>query len=411
MTVTTTTTRPLLADLIDPALLAEEIAGGWITRKSHPSLPISILTYSRNCQYDRHWTSATIACRGLIVDDGTGEIVAHCFPKFFNHGEHEHGFDYAPPLPDEPFEVFDKVDGSLGIVFHYAGAWHVASKGSFISEQATWAQRWLDAHPRHAEHLAPGNTYLAEIVYPENRIVVNNGDEQTLVLLAVYGPDGAEQLVQRHRDDWAALGGRVVWSWPALPLAKLVKLAALNEKLNGDAATGTDAEGYVLRYASGIRAKVKFAEYVRLHKVLTGVNARDVWRALAVTVLGPSTDAKRSAQALGLPASEFEALRGVGDPVGALLEGVPDEFDAWVRGICAELTDHAETLEQEIDNAFAERAHLAADRGAFARSVQSLDPAVKAAMFLKLDGKDLTLHIWRNIRPETSTPFREDEEG
>lgn len=412
--MTTTTdiaTVPLLMDLIDPQLLAEEIEGGWITRRAHPTLPISILTYSRGCQYDRHWTPATIACRGLVVEDSTDRIVAHCFPKFFNTGEHEHGFDYAPPLPDEPFEVFDKVDGSLGIVFHYDGAWRVASKGSFISEQAQWGQRWLDAHPLHAEQLVPGNTYLAEIVYPENRIVVNNGDEQTLVLLAVYGPDGAEQLVQRHREDWCAMGGRVVWAWPALPLPELVKMAALNEKLDGSAATGSDAEGWVIRYVSGIRAKVKFAEYVRLHKVLTGVNARDIWRALAVTVLGPAADAKRTAQALNCSAADIEALRRVADPLEALLDGVPDEFDAWVRGICADLTEHAAALEAEIEDAFAERAHLRDDRAAFARSAQGLDPAVKAAMFLKLDGKNLDLHIWRNIRPETVTPFREDEEG
>lgn len=399
-----------LTDLIDPDLLAAEISEGWITRKTHPTLPLSIYTYTRACQYDRHWTPATIACRGLIADDITGEIVAHCFPKFFNHGEHETGFDYAPPLPNEPFEIFDKVDGSLGIVFHHTGRWHIASKGSFISKQAQWARRWLDVH--YTGGLIPGRTYLVEIVYPENRIVVNNGAEETLVLLAVYGPDGTEELVQRSHETWTDLvGGRVVQSWPALPLHELVKRAALNEKLDGNSATGTDAEGWVIRYASGVRAKVKLAEYVRLHKVLTGVNARDVWRALAVTVLGVRVDAKRTAQALGCSTAELQAMQRIGDPLAALLAGVPDEFDQWVRGICAELTEHAEALEAEIGEAYAERAHLAADRGAFARSVQGLDSSVRAAMFLRLDGKDVTVHIWRAIKPETVTPFREDEDG
>jgi RNA ligase len=167
----------------------------------------------------------------------------------------------------------------------------------------------------------------------------------------------------------------------------------------------------VIRFASGLRAKVKFAEYMRLHKVLTGVNARDIWRALAVTVIGPGVDSKRAAQALGCSTSDLEALQRVPDPLGALVAGVPDEFDVWVRGICAELTDHAEALEAEIEDAFAARAHLRDDRGAFARSVQPLDSAVRAAMFLKLDGKDMTLHVWRTIKPETVTPFREDGDG
>lgn len=409
--MTTTTTQPLrLHDLINPALLQTEIEQGWITRKTHPTLPLSIYTYTRACQYDRHWTPATINCRGLIAHDPTGHIIARPFAKFFNHAEHALGHDYAPPLPDEPFEIFDKEDGSLGIVFHHDGRWHVASKGSFISEQALWAQAWLDQTPAAAV-LTPGYTYLAEILYPENRIVVNNGQERTLVLLAVHGPDGSESPLWKHREDWAALGGRVVRSWPALPLPELVRLAALNEKLDGTAATGSDAEGWVIRFASGVRAKVKIAEYVRLHKVLTGVNARDIWRALAVTVLGPGADAKRTAQALNCSAAEIEAMRKVADPLAAILDNVPDEFDAWVRGICADLTSHVEALEREIEEAFHERAHLHADRAAFAKSVAALDPAVRAAMFLKLDGKDLALHLWRNVKPETTTPFRDDEEG
>jgi RNA ligase len=409
MTVLTDMATPLLADLVDPAELAAEIDAKFISRKTHPTLPLSIYTYTRACQYDRHWTPATIACRGLVVDDETGGIVAWPFPKFFNTPEHDLGYDYARPLPDEPFEIFDKVDGSLGIVFHYAGAWCVASKGSFISEQAQWAQRWLDA--RDTSALIPGRTYLAEIVYPQNRIVVNNGDEETLVLLAVYGPDGHEISLDEHLMPWPLAGGRVVRSWRVLPLPELVKLAATNEHLDGTAATGSDAEGWVIRFASGLRAKVKFAEYMRLHKVLTGVNARDIWRALAVTVIGPDVDAKRAAQALGCSVGDLEAMRRVSDPLGALVAGVPDEFDAWVRGICAELSEHAEALEAEIEEAYAGRRHLHNDRAAFARSVQQLDSAVKAAMFLKLDGKDVALHIWRAIKPETVTPFREDEDA
>lgn len=412
MTITTATTAPTLSDLIDPTLLQAEIDEGFITRKAHPTLPLSIYTYSRTCQYSRRWNEATIACRGLIVDDGTGAIVARPFDKFFNVGEHEHGFEYAPPLPDEPFEIYDKVDGSLGIMFHYAGAWHVASKGSFISEQAQWGQRWLDARPLGvALYLEPGFTYLAEIIYPENRIVVNNGDEETLVLLAVNGPDGVEQPLSVHADNWAVLGGRVVRRWPSLPLPELLRLAAENTKLDGTAATGSDAEGWVLRFASGVRAKAKLAEYVRLHHVLTGVNARDIWRALAVTVIGNGADTKRLAQAINCSAAEVDALRKTGAPIEAILKNVPDEFDQWVRGICADLTAHADALYAEIEAAFEERASLREDRAAFARSVSTLDPAVRAAMFLMLDGKDLALHVWRNIKPEVSTPFREDEEG
>jgi len=203
----------------------------------------------------------------------------------------------------------------------------------------------------------------------------------------------------------------VVRRWPSLPLPELLRLAAENTKLDGSAATGSDAEGWVLRYASGVRAKAKIAEYVRLHRVLTGINARDIWRALAVTVIGDAVDSKRLAQAINCAPAEVESLRKVPNAVEAILENVPDEFDQWVRGICAGVMAHADALMTEIEAAFEELVPLREDRGAFARAAASLDPAVRAAMFMMLDGKDLALHVWRNIRPEVSTPFRDDEEG
>src|SRR4051812_1055561 len=289
-----------LDELFPPADLKAEIEGGYVTRKQHPELPLSIYTYGRTCQYENHWTPVTTRCRGLIADDIDGRIVAHCLPKFFNHSQHGVGYDFAPPLPDEPFEVYDKVDGSLGIVFHYDGAWRVASKGSFISEQAKWAQAWLDAAGPNGL-LEPGCTYLAEIVYPENRIVVNLGDERTLVLLAVYDADGRERPVGSYADAWKALGGRVVRSWRALPLPELARMAEENRKLDGTAATGTDAEGWVVRFVDGTRVKLKYAEYARLHSILTGTNARDVWRYLGAQKFG-FTPPKALGQALGCSA-------------------------------------------------------------------------------------------------------------
>src|SRR5580704_11804053 len=133
-----------LKDYVSIPRLAAEIAGGWITRKTHPYLPLSIYTYTHKCQFDQHWTTETIRCRGLIVEDLTGRIVAMPFPKIFATSMHGK-YDFAPKLPDEPFEVYEKVDGSLAIIYHYRGKWHAASKGSFESDQARWAQDRLDA--------------------------------------------------------------------------------------------------------------------------------------------------------------------------------------------------------------------------------------------------------------------------
>ncbi|MDX2863091.1 polynucleotide kinase, partial [Streptomyces scabiei] len=84
-----------LSDLFSLRDLETAIVAGHVTRKAHPSLPISILTYTRTCQYERVWNRVTTRCRGLVADDTTGEIVALPLPKFFNVGEHESGQPYA----------------------------------------------------------------------------------------------------------------------------------------------------------------------------------------------------------------------------------------------------------------------------------------------------------------------------
>lgn len=50
MTLTTGTAPLTLNDLIDPADLQAEIDGGWIARRTHPTLPLSIYTYTRASQ-------------------------------------------------------------------------------------------------------------------------------------------------------------------------------------------------------------------------------------------------------------------------------------------------------------------------------------------------------------------------
>ncbi|OKJ64932.1 polynucleotide kinase [Streptomyces sp. CB02009] len=395
-----------LHDLMPSDELTAALTAGHITRKRHPRLPLSIYTYTRACQYAQHWNEATTRCRGLVADDADGRIVALPLPKFFNVSEHAAGRPYAPPLPDEPFEVYDKVDGSLGVVFHYDGRWHVASKGSFTSVQATWAQRRLDA--ADTAGLTPGVTYLAEILHPGNRIVVNYGDRRDLVLLAAFDRDGTEVPLAEAATGWQGVGS-VVRTWPAMDLAELVALTESNTLPDGHRATGTDAEGFVLRFASGRRAKAKLAEYVRLHKVLTGVTERDIWRGRGIQRFA-ALPAGELAKGLGCSVAEVEADGG--KPLDALLEQVPDEFDAWVREVIGGLEAAAAERERAVDEAYAGLAHLAGDRGAFARAAAGVpDRGLRAALFLRLDGRPTDLLLWRQLRPEATDPFAHDQEN
>lgn len=135
--------------------LDELISNGYITKRKHPAARLFIYNYTARAQYSDDWNEATLTCRGLITD-GEGNIVSRPFKKFFN-------LDQVQTLPDEPFQVFDKLDGSLGILFWIDDKPYLASRGSFISEQAVEANKILATLDTSV--LDKSYTYLFEIIY------------------------------------------------------------------------------------------------------------------------------------------------------------------------------------------------------------------------------------------------------
>ena len=107
---------------------------GYITRRKHPSEDLFILNYTPKTQYEGFWNDVTLSCRGLIVDSA-GTIRARCFRKFFNYEEVFHEVS-TRTSSSMHFKVYDKVDGSLGILYWVGDEPFIATRGSFESEQA-----------------------------------------------------------------------------------------------------------------------------------------------------------------------------------------------------------------------------------------------------------------------------------
>ena len=160
--------------------LTKLIEQRYINVQKHPTADLFIYNYTQNAQYEAFWNEYTLMCRGLILD-AVGNIVARPFPKFFNWEELP-----SNQIPNEPFDVYEKMDGSLGILYWIDDEPFIATRGSFVSEQALWASEFLHQNfKKEYQKLNKKHTYLFEIIYPENRIVVNYNNRQDLVLLAV----------------------------------------------------------------------------------------------------------------------------------------------------------------------------------------------------------------------------------
>jgi T4 RnlA family RNA ligase len=333
---------------------------GYITCRLHPHVDLAIWNYTAKAQYERMWNEVTMQARGLITTtDGT--IIARPFPKFFNYEE------VQETIPVESFKVTEKMDGSLGILYFINGKPSIATRGSFASEQAERANQIL--HERYSTFdFKPYYTYLFEIIFKSNRIVVDYGDMEDIVLLAVIHTETGTEM-DIHHPAW-------IGAFPFPVVKHYDGIADFTELKKGDQ---VNREGFVIRFENGLRVKLKLEEYVRLHKILTQCTARTIW----------------------------ELLRS-GQSFDAFLERTPDEFFQWVKQTREELEGNYASIEAFCKGMTEQMRALPTRKEQAAIITKHAYPGIVFAM---LDNKNYSEAIWKLLYPEATRPFRQDEEA
>jgi len=338
-----------------PQLEADRV----ISARPHPCLPVKVYNYTIKAVFSPpvEWTQAMRDCRGLILDF-EGNVVGRPFSKFWNYSQ---VLDQIPA--GEPFTVWEKLDGSLGIIASYQGQRVVATRGSFDSDQAKWLAAWLDRE--HPDFMPGGETWLTEIVYPDNRIVVDYGQRAEAVLLAVMAPNGKELP-------------EVFENCARFTKARRFDGIADFSIVNSDPRFAGE-EGFVVKWQSGLMAKIKADEYSRLHRLVTGCSNRTIW----------------------------ELLR-TGKGIGEIVERVPAEFAEWVNKTADELTVNRAAVEAEARAAFA-----SAQESGFETRKEFAEWARKqknsSLLFSLLDGRDIGDACWKLVEPKWFAPFRKDD--
>ena len=314
----------------------------------HPTADLYIYNYSLSCQFARAWDDVTLVCRGLILD-GKGNPVAVPFKKFFNYGQAE-----AVIPPGEKYQLFDRADGSLGILYWINDTPYIASRGSFVSDQALAATDIL--HKKYSESfskLDKTKTYIFEIIYPSNRIVIDYKGLTDIILLGLVDNSSFKDI-GLPAEHVKTLPFTVVTEFPDLLDKSFDELQAMNL---------SNKEGYVLRFESGQRLKIKFKDYIELHSIITETSSLSIWRAMSS-----------------------------GKSLEHILENVPDEFFQWAR-------DTIETLQikyNEMDLMIKENADWAvlqigmgSDRKKMAEFVMShFSKEMQGYVFATIYGKD-----------------------
>jgi RNA ligase len=389
---------------------------GLLHKQTHPTLDLTIWNYSPKVQYERLWDDITLQCRGLVTNS-KGDIVARPFKKFFNYEEHK-----PEDIPNEDYVVYEKMDGSLGILFYYEyelseerryniwfnnnyetgmerffesnnlpdldnpyyeptpktkGEWIMATRGSFTSPQAIKGKEILDRHD--ISSWRKDNTYLFEIIYPENRIVVDYGNEEKLVVLGAFHTESGMEIPDSSLFWTQDSGFEVVMTYKTW--GETYDL--LKEEIS------KNREGYVIKFKNGFRMKIKGEEYVRLHKILTNISNKDIWEYLK--------DNK---------------------PFDELLERVPDEFNDWVKTTvrdlkyaCYQLRETAGKLHDGFRYGKFNDRDPEPSKKEFAEFVNKQQKVLHSIMFAMWEKNNPKVDeiIWKLVKPKYSKPFKKDE--
>ena len=384
---------------------------GHLFKQVHRTLPLSIWNYTPEVQYGQSWDEVTLQCRGLVTDN-EGNIVARPYKKFFNIEEGKH-------TSTEEFDVFEKMDGSLGILFYYEGElltneeryniwfnnnyetgmerffdpnnlpdfenpyykptpkrkgeWIFASRGSFTSDQSKKGRELLEKY--NYQRLDTNYTYLFEIIYPENRIVCNYDYEDVVLLGMIHTETGYEVDIHlgndrdiRFKNLVRNLGFNIVKKYDGIKDYNTLKEMVEN-----------NAEGFVVLFSNGDRMKVKGEEYIRLHKIMTNISTTGVW----------------------------EMVSSGGD-VNEHLKDVPDEFYQKVKQYADNLkyayfqvSEHCgKSYDYFRYGKYGDR-EIEPTKKEFAEHVMKYShPPYRAVMFAMWDGKPYEKIIWHIIKPE-----------
>ena len=356
-----------------PEEFQQAIEDNLIYRTRHPEYPYSIYKYSQACTYSGSWNEVTTASRGLILHDETGEIIARPFPKFFNYSE---GKTPAELMVGD-IHVTEKLDGSLGISYiNPQGEMEITTAGGFQAEQAAHATELYNERYKGNWEPREGYTYLWEIIYPENRIVVDYGDEDDLHLLGAVEIATGRSVPVSHLTEWKWKKATTYEGFDSMD-----KVVNAPERSN--------AEGYIVHFVeTGVRVKFKHEEYVKLHRIMTGVSERSIHNLLASGGKSSLEEVKQTA---------------------------PEEFTDFINKSIDKLEKQYADEESKIKKAYQELVDsLPSDveQKDFALAVQKMPKGLSNHMFSLRAGKGVNeKKIWESIEPPFERSFWSSTNG
>jgi len=206
---------------------------------------------------------------------------------------------------------------------------------------------------------------------PSNRIVVDYKGQRKLILLTKIHTQKDYEFSYEDLKIYIKSGFDIAKKYDGIN--DLWTLKQLRQEKN--------KEGFVVKFKSGMRVKIKFDEYVRLHRIITQVSNKSIWECL------------KNDQSLD-----------------EILERVPDEFYNWVKQIKRDLNYQYLQIQEDagkrFDNLLESKNYELPIRKEYASWVKQHPQHLHAILFRMYDKKEYSDIIWKMIKPKYEKPFK-----
>lgn len=221
---------------------------GYIKSASHPLYNIKVYNYTSKCKKDEFWNEITMRCRGLILDK-YGYILYHPFKKFFEYSQIYH---YFKPN-SKNYKIYEKIDGFLGIMYWINGLPFITTRDSFVSFPAIRATSILYCkYCNIIKDLNPNFTYLFEIIFPNDYLIINYGEIEDLYLIGIYDNNNNIEIPLDEIE--LPFPKPQLFETEHNGLDELLKLDIKNK------------EGLVVKFENEQRIKIKFPTYKEIYE-------------------------------------------------------------------------------------------------------------------------------------------------
>jgi hypothetical protein len=283
------------------------------------------------------------------------KVLAFPFEKFFSLDQMpETSYEILKALG--PFEVSEKLDGSMGILYRVpsTGEYRITTKGSLESEHGEYATSILPKHLKKSEWVEDF-TLMFEIINKRFQIVVDYskkpGYEEGLYLI------GARKRKSGQLCTYSEI--QLLAKALYLPTFKTYEFNGLDQLIALAKDLPVLEEGFVLRFKDDLMVKVKGSAYLAAHRFISHLSDRNILAAVA------------------------------GGTASTLAQLAPEEYREDILGKIDHFQKRVAEIEKECYTYFAE-AYPKDNRREFAFWVKANVPShLKGFIFQLLDGKQV----------------------